>query len=117
MRPFFLLLPLFGCGLLVDFDEAAIRTAPEICTNGVDDNEDGRTDCADPDCTGAAPCLEVTAESCDDGADNDLDGRVDCADPGYRPVRLPGATWVRDPSSRDSSVHGGQRLSRRGAAL
>lgn len=99
MRPALLLLPLFGCGLLVDFDEAAIRTAPEICTNGVDDNEDGRTDCADPECVGAAPCLEVTAESCADGADNDLDGRFDCADPECtaRLHCLPGATWVRDP--------------------
>lgn len=99
MRQVLLLLPLFGCGLLVNFDEGAIRTAPEICTNGVDDNEDGRTDCADSGCVDDTECLEVTGPACNDQADNDLDGKIDCADPGCtgRLVCLAGASWSRDP--------------------
>ncbi len=71
------------------------------CTNGLDDDCDGLTDCADPDCSGqkcgagnlltcsAAACKCVvaggTAETaevtCGDGKDNDCDGKIDCADP------------------------------------
>lgn len=43
------------------------------CDNGVDDDLDGRPDCADPGCA----CL---AEVCGDGVDNDADGLVDCED-------------------------------------
>ncbi len=30
--------------------------APELCANGFDDDGDGATDCADPDCAGSAAC-------------------------------------------------------------
>ena len=49
----------------------------ELCTDGLDNDVDGLTDCADPDCKGKPGCVEV----CDDGKDNDLDGATDCADP------------------------------------
>jgi hypothetical protein len=58
-----------------------VRIAPpptskkEICTDGVDNDGDGRVDCDDPDC--AEGCQEI----CTDGVDNDGDGRVDCDDP------------------------------------
>ncbi|MBI2892693.1 MAG: proprotein convertase P-domain-containing protein [Deltaproteobacteria bacterium] len=49
-----------------------------LCTNGGDDDSDGQSDCADPDCAAEPRCL---AEShCDDGIDDDLDGLADCAD-------------------------------------
>ncbi|MFT7521971.1 MAG: hypothetical protein ACI9MC_004123, partial [Kiritimatiellia bacterium] len=44
------------------------------CDDGVDDDEDGLTDCDDPDCDGACP------ERCDDSRDNDGDGSIDCRD-------------------------------------
>ncbi|MEM7260978.1 MAG: PKD domain-containing protein [Planctomycetota bacterium] len=50
----------------------------EVCDNGVDDDGDGDTDCADSECVGEAACLE--AGNCGDGIDNDLDGLTDCDD-------------------------------------
>ena len=51
---------------------------PEVCNDGIDNDADGDTDCADADCVGNAVCLE--AGNCGDGVDNDLDGDTDCAD-------------------------------------
>ncbi|MEQ1501907.1 MAG: hypothetical protein ABMB14_06735, partial [Myxococcota bacterium] len=45
------------------------------CADGLDDDGDGWTDCADQDC--AADC----GEACDNAVDDDADGLVDCADP------------------------------------
>jgi len=50
------------------------------CTNGIDDDGDGYTDCADSDCQGTFECRENTANACRDGIDNDGDGHIDCAD-------------------------------------
>ncbi len=61
----------------------------EDCTNGVDDNEDGLTDCADPQCDerrcdddGGCRCRggRATETDCNDGLDNDGDALTDCAD-------------------------------------
>jgi hypothetical protein len=35
-----------------DAFDGCIATGPEICTNGIDDNCDGKIDCADPACSG-----------------------------------------------------------------
>ncbi len=51
----------------------------EICTDGVDNDEDGRKDCADPDCLGNAKC-ESRELSCNDFFDNDGDALADCND-------------------------------------
>ncbi len=53
----------------------------EDCQNGVDDDGDGATDCADADCHGHAYCLEYHEYTCGNGADDDGDGLVDCDDP------------------------------------
>lgn len=72
-------------------------TATENCTNGVDDNHDGKIDCADPECSGQScvlgamgtgtcdasgtcVCASGAAEVCNDGVDNNCDGQIDCAD-------------------------------------
>ncbi len=49
----------------------------EDCTNMVDDNQNGLTDCADPACQGDPACLE---SNCTDMIDNDQDGQADCMD-------------------------------------
>jgi len=47
-----------------------------LCGDGIDNDGDGKIDCADSDC--AAFCVP---EACQDGKDNDSDGKIDCADP------------------------------------
>jgi len=51
-------------------------TPDEICDDGIDNDEDGYTDCADFDCSD----LEECQENCSDGIDNDGDGYTDCFD-------------------------------------
>jgi hypothetical protein len=46
-----------------------------LCHDGLDNDGDGLTDCADPDCVGAG------VEICDDGIDNTCDRAIDCGDP------------------------------------
>lgn len=53
-------------------------TSESDCSDGVDEDEDGLTDCADDDCAGEKVC----AEDCTDGIDNNLDGLLDCEDNG-----------------------------------
>jgi hypothetical protein len=49
------------------------------CGDGMDNDDDGLRDCADPDCYGDT--THCTSEvHCADGADNDGDGDTDCAD-------------------------------------
>jgi hypothetical protein len=67
-----------------------LATTPEDCSNGVDDDGDGRADCADTDCAGEARCQPE--DNCADGVDNDEDGFTDCDDADCRrldPVTCP----------------------------
>lgn len=50
----------------------------ELCDDGLDDDGDGLTDCADPDCVADPVCVPETL--CHDATDNDRDGHADCAD-------------------------------------
>lgn len=52
----------------------------EVCNNGLDDNNDGLIDCADPQCVAAPSCQAPGAEICDNGIDDDNNGLIDCAD-------------------------------------
>ena len=63
--------------------------APEHCADGMDNDGDGRVDCADDDCELDSVCGEPVAiyaappaaeANCGDGVDEDRDGRADCAD-------------------------------------
>ena len=61
-------------------DDAPQCQTEIACNNGVDDNLNGLTDCADPDCATAPIC--TTEASCGNGIDDDGDGLTDCAEPG-----------------------------------
>ncbi|MBU1536927.1 trypsin-like serine protease [Myxococcota bacterium] len=55
-------------------------TPVENCTNGIDDDDDGRVDCADPDCYNHGACVSTDEENCTNGVDDDGDHLVDCLD-------------------------------------
>jgi len=55
-----------------------------LCIDGIDNDNDGRPDCEDLDCSGTAACFrpnEITPSLCSDGLDNDGDELTDCNDP------------------------------------
>lgn len=62
--------------------------AKEICMNGLDDDGDGRVDCADTECPGTTTCGQGCyciggqphESGCTDGLDNDKDATIDCRD-------------------------------------
>lgn len=58
----------------------ACDTSAEDCTNNIDDDADGDTDCADSDCDVNPDCLPPD-EVCVGGVDEDVDGLTDCDDP------------------------------------
>lgn len=66
-----------GQNLALDF---VLNAAVEICTDGVDNDGNGSTDCDDPACVNSASCPVSTPEICDDGIDNDGNGLTDCED-------------------------------------
>ncbi len=49
-----------------------------MCNDGLDNDGDGNTDCADANCTGDPRC--APEPDCDDTIDNDFDGAADCDD-------------------------------------
>jgi len=55
---------------------------PEICNNHIDDDANGKTDCADPACSAYPACLPPPQiEICNNGTDDNGNGKIDCADP------------------------------------
>ncbi|MCB9730369.1 MAG: hypothetical protein H6744_03555 [Deltaproteobacteria bacterium] len=64
------------------------EAAQARCLDATDNDEDGLTDCDDPDCATAYACMargpENVAERCADGLDNDDNGFTDCGDFGCR---------------------------------
>ena len=77
MFPRALLLTLLLCGACTT--PAPPKPKQEICGNGVDDNADGKTDCADPTCFTASICERII-EDCRNTIDDNKDGKVDCDD-------------------------------------
>lgn len=53
---------------------------PEVCTNNVDDDNNGATDCADIACGNHASCRIPRAEICTNNIDDDGNGATDCGD-------------------------------------
>jgi len=65
-----------------DGDEDVSPEAEESCTDGIDNDCDGRADCNDTQCFGTAQCPCASFEAnCGDGGDGDCDGASDCGDP------------------------------------
>lgn len=64
----------------LDHIQVGGRIPPEICDNGIDDNNDGQADCDDAECANNPACPEI----CDDGVDNNGNGLVDCDDAGCK---------------------------------
>ncbi len=91
-----------------DFASGNCELGAFACRNGVDDDNNGTIDCADPGCatdpTCAAP-LPASEAVCNDGVDDDGDGSTDCADPD--------CGWVC--TALGSSCTGGRQLLRVGA--
>jgi periplasmic protein TonB len=58
------------------------QVVQERCNNQSDDDQDGLTDCDDPDCT-QQPKTDTSCriEQCENNLDDDADGLIDCADP------------------------------------
>lgn len=69
---------LFGGVLLLCLQTAYGQTV-EICNDGIDNDGNGKIDCADPFCNFAANVEQGC--HCFDGIDNDGDGKIDKADP------------------------------------
>ena len=68
-------------GFAGSYSIKATCTAVETkCGNKIDDDGDGKTDCADGDCAKDAACAAVLEAICDNGKDDDGDGTTDCAD-------------------------------------
>ncbi len=62
-----------GCSQAPNFDCASNpELCQELCNNGIDDDQDGLVDGADPDCAGI--------EICNNGIDDDGDGLIDAQD-------------------------------------
>lgn len=52
----------------------------EICNNNIDDNANGKIDCADLGCANNGICQPLKVEICDNNTDDDSNGKIDCAD-------------------------------------
>ena len=65
-----------GKGWFVDNIVLDEQYTDEVCNDGVDNDNNGQTDCLDIACKGTSSCKEI----CDDGKDNNYDDKVDCAD-------------------------------------
>jgi|GEM_PF-2725270 len=58
------------------------KIGPEVCDDGLDNDDNNFADCADIACASSLFCNEsATVGGCSDGVTNDNDALVDCADP------------------------------------
>ena len=63
--------------VVIHVDVASLADETGLCFDGIDNDQDGRTDCDDYDC--ASDC--TSPEDCSSGLDEDYDGMTDCSDP------------------------------------
>ena len=63
-----------------------VENTSALCSDGLDNDENGAVDCDDPGCAGLLYCQnqdpskENSPRYCNDGVDNDSDGKFDCED-------------------------------------
>lgn len=70
-----------GCSVMTDFGpDRRLERTEERCSDNVDNDGNGLTDCADSSCQQFDFCKENSTARCEDGVDNDADGRTDCED-------------------------------------
>jgi len=99
---------------------SANENTPIQCSDGIDNDDNGFTDCDDPQCTDRgmdndpdcenAPCpgrvvcltTEDTDRLCNDGLDNDANGFIDCEDFGC--TRSPNVTICCTATSQEEST-------------
>lgn len=101
MRMRSLLSASLGATLLLTAFAPAAAAQPEretICDDGIDNDGDGLTDCADSDCADHPACQpdgepENTEERCSDWIDNDGDGSIDCEDYDCRNMEVCKGSW------------------------
>jgi hypothetical protein len=84
-------------GGVTRFDSAG-GTLP-ACADGVDNDADGLTDAADPQCRFACTASETAVAPCRNGLDDDGDGLTDAADPA--------CGWRDADSERDAACNNG----------
>jgi hypothetical protein len=75
-----------ACGHIYDYPDPRAENTLEACSDGADNDLDGKTDCNDAECTF---CAEDDVTACNDGLDNDGDGFKDAGDPSCWPDRVP----------------------------
>ncbi|MGA9521565.1 MAG: hypothetical protein WBV82_08885, partial [Myxococcaceae bacterium] len=85
---------------------------PETCDNGVDDNGDGKADCADPKCFKHVSCVMGGVELCGNDVDDDHDLAVDCddADCGNAPLCNAPGNESSDAACSDGQDNDGDQL-------
>ncbi|MBI2897458.1 MAG: hypothetical protein HYY06_28120 [Deltaproteobacteria bacterium] len=72
-----------GCAGTCDDREDGCRPRKDrerYCHDGLDNDADRLSDCADPECWARGPCAGCGPEDCGNGADDDCDAWVDCGD-------------------------------------
>ncbi len=73
---------LAGCSALFDYPQPRAENSSPFCGDGIDNDYDGRVDCADLDCADSRDCTRrEDPADCRDEQDNDRDGYADRADP------------------------------------
>lgn len=88
-----------------------IPSVPEVsyglCTDTVDNDQDGNVDFADSDCTPFLPIPENTLAKCSDTLDNDQDGNIDLADSDCAPfLPIPENTTLLCADTNDNDLDG-----------
>ena len=77
------------------------------CSDGLDQDRDGLTDCLDPDCRNTAACSGVNPNvesNCSNGVDDDADGSTDCDDADCANLSVCGGTLTGDCSTNAQTL-------------
>lgn len=78
----YMLIPRSSADIVLATNDGDCPVIPieDDCDDGIDNDNNGFTDCQDYACQGTGACAENTPALCSDGEDNDLDSYTDCDD-------------------------------------